>query len=462
MKKYLSYPVISVVLSIGTLLSLYGCVSEIKEYEESDENKIVSLGVNVVSSAQQISSIQSYRIVVAEFSSGLIYQNKTTSNNTLDQPVDKKLFISLKPGKYKTYLLANEHSLMTPILNGAKFINEIDKIIIDQNIIKDFTESNIPMLAENTIEIKPDPNSITDGGLVKEPTTDWGTSYTAKLQRVIAKVSLILNKKTSFPIQIKEVVLRHVPQQSYFGRQDYPTVTFNDLTFLDGQNAGIDLPMQNGDNYVSIFLDKYICEHILTEQLALEKATYVEIKALFNQIPTTYIIPIGIVVGSTYSDYSITRNTHYLIKGAISEINDFNAQFQINILDWCEEQADIDYNTSYVWKITWDNQIDNGVATINSNEIASCNFRLNSPRGRRWSASLSNGSDFEFDYTNGGVSDGISNSGDNQFSKIRIKARKPLKTGATTQLFINCEGEILKINNNQSDSYLIKLLPLNN
>ncbi|MGL5563313.1 MAG: hypothetical protein ACRDCN_11915, partial [Tannerellaceae bacterium] len=149
MKKYLSYPVISVVLSIGTLLSLYGCVSEIKEYEESDENKIVSLGVNVVSSAQQISSIQSYRIVVAEFSSGLIYQNKTTSNNTLDQPVDKKLFISLKPGKYKTYLLANEHSLMTPILNGAKFINEIDKIIIDQNIIKDFTESNIPMLAEN-------------------------------------------------------------------------------------------------------------------------------------------------------------------------------------------------------------------------------------------------------------------------------------------------------------------------
>ncbi|HAC20787.1 MAG TPA: hypothetical protein DCF91_01655 [Porphyromonadaceae bacterium] len=462
MKKYLSYPVISVILSIATLLSLYGCVSEIKEYEESDDNKIVSLDVNVISASEQISTIQNYRLVIAEFGSGLIYQNKATQNNTLDQPVDKRLNVSLKPGKYKTYLLANEHPLMSSILNNAKFLSEIDKIIIDQDIIEDFTENNIPMLAENTIEIKADPSSTTDGGLVKEPTTDWGPSYTAKLQRVVAKVSLVLNKNTSYPIQIKQAILRHVPQQSYFGLQNYPTVTFNDFIAFDGQNTGIDLPIKNGDNYVSIFPDKYICEHILSDQLDLEKATYLEIKALFNQIPTTYIIPIGIPVGSTYSDYSITRNTHYLIKGSISEINDFKNQFHVAVLDWDKEHADVDYNNSYTWEINWDNPIVNGVITIRSNEIAICNFRLNSPSGRLWTATLSNGADFEFDYTNNGVSQGIGNSGSNHMSKIRIKARKPLKAGASTKLFVNCEGEILKINNNQSDYFTIKLLPLNN
>ncbi|MGL4328191.1 MAG: hypothetical protein ACRCS7_12070, partial [Tannerellaceae bacterium] len=121
--------------------------------------------------------------------------------------------------------------------------------------------------------------------------------------------------------------------------------------------------------------------------------------------------------------------------------------FTVSVLPWNKVSGDLGFNQAIQFSGNWagGTNISQGMAFVYYNQYVEYQFILNEPAGAIWAASLTNGNQFEFDTTNGAVSQGITNSG--YTYKIRIKPRQ-LQTvpGVKTDFYITVGGEEIDLN----------------
>lgn len=437
------------------LILLSACSTEDQDINKSREQN-VELKVNALI-PRDVSdiplSISNYRLVLAEQVSGFIVVNQTTLDNSLQVSLGSTISVSVKPGKYRAYLIANELNSMTSIFSKAVFADEILKHIVNYDIWKTIPENSIPLLAVNNIEIRAK-DAVSDAGLVSDNGGNFLDNYEAFLERVLAKVSLRLSKKSPYNYVVKSVNIKQAAKSFYIGKIDN---SFSDLITMTPFSGNLVLPDLVNSNYESIFENLLVSEKLFAEFVNREKATIVEVNVLINNIPITYQIPLGIQNETDYSDYQVKRNTHYLIQGTLSEIGDFT----ISVLPWEKENISTEFDPSFAFSFSWKPwmaQIDANQVAISYDSPAECEFVLTKPSGKRWVATLSNGADFEFDYSNNGVSHGISGMDNGRASLIRVKAKRKLSTGATTTLSIYTEdGRMVPLNPANGNVYNIIL-----
>lgn len=445
MKTILSakYIIFGLIILFG-VSSFTACTSDSKELISNPE-QTVKMEISAIKPLLQGDasvSITNYRLIIAERNSEYILLNQSTLENNLVMSLANQIQIEIKPGFYTAYLIANETSVMTPTLQSAKFLKTIKELILEPMSWNELTEINIPLMAINQIQIRAKDNT-TNAGEVSDNGGAWRSNYEALLERIFAKVSLSLNKNTSNPVIIESVKIRQIAKTCYLGKYIYDNPQTLDISISGG------LPKSLNNDYQSIFDNRIISERLFTDITNSTKSSFVEINARFNNIPIQYIVPLGEQSGSNYIDYQIKRNNHYFIKGSISQINDFNNYFFISVLPWNKETSNIDFNNNITYELSWDDNTSfiNNQIMIGSSDIAECEFTLLTPRGKRWTATLSNGIDFEFDYNEEGVSQGISGIDDSRSSKIRVKAKRKMSTGSSTNLFIYLEdGRQIPIN----------------
>ncbi|MGL4332687.1 MAG: hypothetical protein ACRCZQ_11975 [Bacteroidales bacterium] len=450
-------------ICLGLLLGIVffsGCTSDSKELSDRAE-QAVKLGISAINPANADNlpvSVSNYRLILAEKNSEYILLNQSTLDNSLQVSLANQIQVTIKPGSYTAYLIANESGVMTLPLSSAKFLKEVRELVLEPMSWNSLSESDIPMMAVNQIQIRAKDN-LTNAGEVSDNGGVWQSSYDALLERVFAKVSLRLNKGINYPISIESVKIRQIAKSCYLGKLIFDTPQTMDIQTFTG--TPIDLPFQNGTNYQSIFESKVISERLFADITNQNKAYIVDINARFNSIPTQYNIPLGNKAGSSYSDYQVKRNVHYLIQGTISEINDFNNNFTVEVLPWEKESSNVDFNSNISFSLKWNENtsfINSSQIQIGSADIAQCDFVLNTPRGKRWTATLSNGADFEFDSSGNGVSQGISGADNGRTSRIRIKAKQKMSVSTSTTLTFYLEdGRIIPVNPANGNVYTIIL-----
>lgn len=425
-------------------LCMVGCDKNEQDISTS-EDKQVQFGVNILMPQEQSDiplEISNYRLVLAEQISGFIIVNRTTLDNGLTVSLGSSIKVSVKPGKYRAYLIANESMSMTKVFSTSKFINEINDFVLDSQMWQAIEERSIPLLAINNIEIRSN-GTDENMGLVSDNGGDFLNGYKAPLQRIMAKVSLKLNKESGYNYVIKNVNIIQTAETFKFGGN---SINDNKVITINSFSGSLSLPQNVNNNYQSVFENRLISEKLFENQKDETKATIVRIDALVNNIPVTYNIPLGLRSETGYSDYQVVRNNHYLVQGTLSEIGDFI----VSILPWDKESIDTEFNPllqcSFAWK-TGTNFINSNEVSISYNQSAECGFSLIRPSGKRWFATLSNGADFEFDYSDQAVSQGISRGNNGESSVIRIKAKRKMSTGSATTLTIYTEdGRKVPIN----------------
>ena len=450
-------------ICLGLLLGIVffsGCTSDSKDLPDRTE-QAVKMGISAINPANGNDlpvSVSNYRLILAEKNSEFILVNQSTLDNSLQVSLANQIQVIIKPGNYTAYLIANESSMMTLPLRSAKFLKEVRELVLEPFSWSNLSEADIPMMAVNQIQIRAKDN-MTNAGEVSDNGGTWQSSYDALLERVFAKVSLRLNKGVNYPISIESARIRQIAKSCYLGKLILDAPQTMDLLAFSGTT--IDLPVQNGSNFQSIFENKVITERLFTDITNQNKAYVVDINARFNNIPTQYSIPLGNKSGSSYSDYQVKRNIHYLIQGTISEINDFNNHFTLEVLPWEKESSNVDFSSDFSFSLKWNENtsfINSSQIQIGSADIAECDFVLNTPRGKRWTATLSNGADFEFDSSANGVSQGISGADNGRTSKIRIKAKRKMSVSTSTTLTFYLEdGRTIPVNKNNGNVYTIIL-----
>ncbi len=110
------------------------------------------------------------------------------------------------------------------------------------------------------------------------------------------------------------------------------------------------------------------------------------------------------------SDYSIHRNTDYIVHATISTIEPL--RLQLTVAPWIEKEVNIEWSHEHDFSLTSIAGA-GGVETVKKNDVTYIpirhdlntgrqdgdvfiNFHLSKPAGSRWSASLSDGQNFEF------------------------------------------------------------------
>lgn len=405
-------------------------------------------------------AINTVRVIVFDHSAGFLVFNG------LVEPIvvgSDDYAIAMKAGVRDFYIIANEPTDMGAI----KHKSELDTATIPGTAYN--TVSNIPcfLAIENVI--------VREKGDKAEVSVDGGTNYTDKLiaptEPIASKISLSIRKNTAVStdkVVIQKVTIENVAtsaswiEATYTGEYTTVTPAITEVELSENTND-----LSSTINYESVFADAIVPENRVTE---LSRGTNIVIEALYNGVETIYRIPLGKWANDIYTDYSIRRNVHYVVKATVNGIGEFNYKpyIEYEIAPWDDAgSGEVEIGGVVVFTANWaeGTTIDeNGSIRVNYKSSVEFDFILSNPKGTTWTASLSNGLDFAFDYTNGGVSSGSTREG--IINKIRIRPLREVYTnnvktkffitvnngGTSTEIDINGEDEGTRFTINQNSN----------
>lgn len=448
-----------------TLLS--SCTTEHNGSEPSISDDPIYIEVNtnsVIGSTINNVEITDMRMIIADQSSDLIFQNISTAS-LHENPSQNGFIVNVRPGSYRIYLIANETSNMTPELNAAKSLKDVREYVVSSLDYDSYTESNLTLFAENTIKVKENPANTSQGLVSIDNGSTWKSYYTANLTRIMAKVTLNLKKANiTDVIKIMEVWVMHMPKDFYLGNIPYPETeleyeNMQAVTFPEHRTL-----TSSTEPEPPIFADFFIRESRFLPVTNRDEATYLLIAATFNGAVNLYTVPLGKPEGGNpsapISDYNIYKGNHYIVNGIISKRGSFDNEFTVTVLPWNKITGDLEFNKPVEFSGSWagGTNISSGMVYVYYNQYAEYQFELKKPAGAIWTASLTNGAQFEFE-TDSAVSQGITAPG--YIYKIRIKPRV-LQTvpGVKTDFYITVGGEEIDLNGAASGTrYTINQIP---
>ncbi|MGL5787768.1 MAG: hypothetical protein ACRCX4_13275 [Bacteroidales bacterium] len=458
MKKYNKY--ILYVLFVLILNTMNGCSSK-DDFEGNSTNneEPIEIEVNtrsIIGTVIDGVTISNMRMIIADSPSGIIQQNLTSADGSLQSLPNNNFIIKVKPGTYTVSFIANEATALTSQLNACRFISDVLNLNIDETIYSTYTESNITLFSKDNITVRATQTPGT--GEVMTDNQGWGTYFIASLQRTMAKVSLNITNASGATVKVTQIWLMNRANHYHFGGQHYSTLDYSNY-----QYSLINAPITIGTTPNYLISNKLIPENILApENNIIDNATYLLIGTTYNGLISVYTVPLGTVNSSNvYTDYSTLRGKHYIISGTITRPGELQEDFTLNVLPWNLINSNIGFDQVINFSGSWagGTSINQGNIYVYYNEDATFQFTLNEPPGAIWSASLSNGQDFKFDYTDNAVSQGITNPG--YVYKIKVTPRQ-LQTapGIKTDLFITVGGEEIDINGlNAGTRYSIYQIP---
>lgn len=449
MRNHIPYRYISGYLILFVLILLSSCSSEKNGNDPSGSEDPVYIEVNtksVIGSVIDGVAISKMRMIVADQASDIIFQNLTTLQ---ENTAGDGFLVNVRPGSYRIYLIANETSSMSTDLNSMRSLQQVRNYIVTSADYSGYTESNLTLFAENTIKVKENPANTSQGLVSIDNGATWSNYYTANLKRIMAKVSLKLKTNATDDIRIIQVLVKHIPKHFYLGNIPYTEV----ISEYENIQAVLlpTTPYKLTSTSIDMFKDFFIRESRFTPVDNRDMSTYLLVEASFNSVTNLYKIPLGTPQGGVPTapivDYNIYKGNHYVVDGIINNRGEFDNEFTVSVLPWNKVSGDLGFNQAIQFSGNWagGTNISQGMAFVYYNQYVEYQFILNEPAGAIWAASLTNGNQFEFDTTNGAVSQGITNSG--YTYKIRIKPRQ-LQTvpGVKTDFYITVGGEEIDLN----------------
>lgn len=450
MRNHIPHRYSSCYLILFVLILLGSCSNEKNVNDPLVTDDPIYIEVNtksVIGSVIDGVMISKVRMIVADQASEIIFQNLTTlqENTTGDG-----FLINVHPGSYRIYLIANETSNMTTALASMQSLQQVRSYVVTSSDYDAYTESNITLFAENAIKVKENPANTSQGLVSIDNGATWSGYYSANLKRIMAKVSLKLKTTNSTDdIKIIQIWMMHVPKHFYLGNISYAELQSEyqnkQATLL------VPVPYKLTSTTQNLFTDFFIRESRFTPVTNRDMATYLLVAASFNSVTNLYTIPIGTPQGGVPSasivDYNIYKGNHYIVDGIINNRGEFDNEFTVNVLPWNKVSGDLGFNETIQFSGNWagGTNISLGMAFVYYNQYVEYQFVLNEPAGAIWAASLTNGNQFEFDTTNGAVSQGITTPG--YTCKIRIKPRQLQSVaGVKTDFYITVGGEEIDLN----------------
>lgn len=450
MKNHMPHRYFSGYMILFVFILLSSCSNEKNSNDPTGSDDPVYIEVNtksVIGSVIDGVTISKMRMIVAEQGSEIIFQNLTTLQ---ENATGDGFLVDVRPGSYKIYLIANETSAMATALSSMQSLQQVRNYVVTSADYNIYTEANITLFAENAIKVKENPANTSQGLVSIDNGATWATFYSAALKRIMAKVSLKLKTTNATDdIKVAQVWMMHMPNHFYLGNIPYAEL----ISEYENKQATllVSVPYKLTSASQNMFTNFFIRENRFIPVANRDMATYLLVAVSFNTVTNLYTIPLGTPQGGVPSapivDYNIYKGNHYVVEGIIDQRGEFDNEFTINVLPWNKVSGDVGFNESIQFSANWagGTNISQGMAYVYYNQYVEYQFVLNEPAGAIWAASLTNGNQFEFDTTNGAVSQGITNAG--YTYKIRIKPRQ-LQTvpGVKTDFYITVGGEEIDLN----------------
>lgn len=301
-----------------------------------------------------------------------------------------------------------------------------------------------------------------DPGLIS---TDVGQTWKEKLEvdvnRTAARINIFIRKQTleaSDSVEITGIRLLQVPLHAYLISRTYDETgsaseyDFNTMIWYEQPAGGEsnDWFTENSDTYVASNRTNIIVpEYILRDKTNPDQAVLLEIRGnYYNQTNGLLlhnmrsIVPIGSVLGGTdgngvtvapeNADYNIYRNRSYDVKLTITKAQEyeFRPVISYSLAGWNDAGGNVNVGGAVMYQAaSWTNTTpdSDGIVWINYGEYVELQFILSRENGNMsniiWRASLSDVSNFDFDYSGGAVSEGVAQPGVPY--KVRIKPKHP-------------------------------------
>ncbi|WP_081966643.1 fimbrial protein [Porphyromonas crevioricanis] len=311
------------------------------------------------------------------------------------------------------YVIANEPAAITPQLDDVLFYSDLNAI----QPIETAQTQEIPLLMTGK----------QTGVTIAE---DNSSSISVTLQRVVAKISLEIKKETNS--NTDEVTITSLAIQrnaktgtlfaaSPLGAYDPALGLWNWEKNYNGTHLSLtgefQSVMDNGCIYV------YENPGIIVADTT-DRASRLEVKALFNGIPTTYRAYINDETTSADHHYSILRNHHYKVSATISKLGETNVLLlSTKVLPWNVEDVNFDFVKPYLVSIDPESALTEEQEVSQSSPLV-LRVKIKAATHSRWKATLSNGLDFGFKEEGDFVSEGDAD-GETEYSLKILPLKAP-------------------------------------
>lgn len=427
-----------ILYTLFSLIFFSSCESDIEEQGTMPEEVYMNLFTRVLDP-----SMTQVRIIVTDDLSGQVLINQYPA-----QPEDAsgEYKLSVRTGQLNFYVILNEPDVLTPELSGVKHNSALSKIMLkavdlpsDEPIGNSPTLTNLPALGWTKAIVRSTPDMPGYGEASVDGGSTWNNNIHISLDRMAAKISLALRKKSSSPtdvITVNKVSLSHVPQYEYLLPKAYESPQFDAPEIYDTPALEF---KDNTDNYTTIFVDYIIPEYLPVTPADKDMALCLKIEAQYNKKSVVYYLPVR--EDLNIEEYSIQRNNHYLIKATMATEGEtvYIPEVKYQVAGWTDNIIESEFleESAITFSRHWgaDTEITNTDVRIENNGSVEFFFTLSRPLNSSWTATLTNPIDFEFDLTDGAVSGGKAREGYEY--KIRIKPRRETQlNGVKTEFYI--------------------------
>ncbi|NDV81649.1 hypothetical protein [Bacteroides sp. 51] len=426
-----------------TLLS--SCGNEMEDREiMPDEEVYMNLSTRVLDP-----SMTQVRIIVTDDLSGQVLINQYPA---LPAESSGEYRLSIRTGQLNFYMILNEPAALTPKLSGIKHHSAISRLMLNtvdlpsgEPVDDSPSLTNLPAIGWTKAIVRATSETPGYGEASIDGGTTWHKNIHISLERMAAKVTLALRKKTSASsdaITVNKVSLTHVPHYEYLLPNVYESDQFESSLLYSTPSLQF---TANTDYYTKVFTDHVIPEYIPVNPADGDMALCLKIEAVYNQKNVVYYLPVRKDLG--VEEYSIRRNKHYLIKATLATEGEtvYIPEVKYQVADWSDHIIESEFleESAITFSRHWDPNVDIVGTDIHvaNNEYVDFYFTLSRPKGSSWTATLTNPIDFMFDHTDGALSTGTAREGYEY--KIRIKPRRETQlNGVKTEFYITVNNGV--------------------
>ncbi|GEM_PF-3370204 len=452
------------------LFFLGGCTEE----EDLDKNLTEPVSLQIKMNA--LDSNIKVRIIIANAKSGEIISN--------DYPLDlSDVYIKQVPtGLLNIYILGNEFSRLESVLSNIRNDNQLLPLTVLYDELPDteiptppeLNASNLPLMKKIPVQVRVKDSDPEQGEVSMDNGVSWSETLDATVERLAVKVSLAIRKITPDErdeVTIEKVQLLNSPLYSYWIPQTYTETDFYSPKYIYNDESGItftdNADESDNDNYTTVFEQHIIPEYKPADPYLESTATTLKIFARYNGEEKTYSVLLRNKPNST--DFSLERNTSHTMKVTIVNGGDIVTRPEIlyEVSEWDEAYNPFEDGKSVVFTREWKEGLNiNGKDIyVSENDELEFRFKLTSPRGATWSATLTNSVNFTFDYSGEAVSSGIASGNLERIIRI-IPRRGVRRNNVKTEFYItinygneNVELDLVNGNVGSGNRYIINQIP---
>lgn len=316
----------------------------------------------------------------------------------------------------------------------------------------DFTPGATPMVGKTTIAIAP---------------TSSVVNASVEMERLVSRLDVHVFKSPDMAAETVKLISVELVNQvtnsnaAYADRAMLPTVTRRNRSMVFAGKVlsePVDYQVLNPENVSSVF---YTYQYTRNESTPDEYTPCLKVTIEVNGIQQTFT---GYISDATYSGYQLNRNTVYQIRAIINKPAE-NMILDVQVLPWTVKSSQVGFSpeeSQYSLEpLNSDGEAASGIVqwphllggeTKYETSYANYLFTMTAPTGAVWTATLTNGLDFTFDYV--GTREGGEAAADKGIARqegyeIKVGARKTWGTAVVpreTYLYITVDGVKLKIN----------------